>query len=172
VLVPTQIARECTAQAQPVSGALATEICVSPPTARVSDPDHFQFSFYPGSQSLLAAYRQALTDARGGPGQNKPLSKCGTNPAGQQSWVHATGKLGGRRFCFADDKGNYTIVWTHEKRGSPDHVDMLGMASEPGRSPTIYSSWWLSAKDFMGKCRPQVSEQLCLQTIEDVTGKR
>jgi hypothetical protein len=172
VLVPTQIAKECKERAQPISGALATDDCTSPPSAKVSDPDEFEFSFFPGTQALLQEYRRLLTDARGGAGQSKPLAKCGSNAAGQESWVHPTGKLGGKRFCYTDDKGNYTIVWTHEKRGSADHVDTLGIAREPGRSPTIYSSWWSSAKDFMGKCRPQVSQQLCLETIQTVTGKR
>ena len=83
--------------------------------------------------------------------------------------MHSTGKLGGRRFCFIDQYGNYVIVWTHEKRGSDDHVDMLGTATEPGRAPTTFASWWTPLKDFIGKCRPQVSEELCLDTIEQIT---
>jgi serine/threonine protein kinase len=172
VLMPTQISRECKAQAQPAAGAVETEVCVPPATGLVSDPDQLQFSFYSGSQPLLEEYRRLLTEAHGGAGQNKPLAKCGTNPAGQKTWMHPTGMVGGRRFCFTDAKGNYTIVWTHEKRGSEDHVDMLGTAREPGRSPTIYASWWASAKNFIGKCRPQVGQQLCLDTIEKATGKR
>ena len=172
VLMPTQISKECKASAQPVGGAIATVDCVPPATGLVSDPDQLQFSFYSGSQPLLEDYRRLLTEAHGGAGQNKPLAKCGTNAAGQKTWGHPTGMVGGRRFCFTDDKGNYVIVWTHEKRGSEDHVDMLGTAREPGRSPTIYASWWASAKNFIGKCRPQVAQQLCLDTIEKATGKR
>lgn len=171
VLMPTQIAKECKTQPDPAAGALETEDCVSPPTARVSDPNEFSFSFYPGSDALLQAYQGMLTQAHGEVGQNKPLAKCGSSPPGPQFWVHSTGKLGGRRFCFTDSKGNYVIVWTHEKRGSDDHVDMLGIAREPGRAPTIFASWWLSVKDFIGKCRPEVSQELCLNTIKKVTGE-
>ena len=67
-------------------------------------------------------------------------------------------------------KGNFVIVWTHEKLGSTDHVDMLGTATEPGRAPTIVGGWWNSLNDSIGKCRPKVSEELCLATIARITG--
>jgi hypothetical protein len=168
VLAPTQIAKICKQAESPANGALETDDCTSPPNAPVSDPNSFQLSFYPGSQAMLAAYNDELDKAKGGGG----LAKCGSNPAGVQFWVHPTGKLGGRRFCFIDTSGNYVVVWTHEKRGSEDHVDMLGTASEPGRAPTIVTSWWGPLKNFIGKCRPQVGEEVCLNTIEKITGQR
>jgi len=167
VLVPTQIAKICKQAEKPSSGALETDACTSPPNAPVSDPNTFQLSFYPGSQALLTAYNEILTRAKSG-----GLARCGTNPAGVQFWVHTTGKLGGRRFCFIDKSGNYVVAWTHEKRGSDDHVDMLGTATEPGRAPTIFASWWTPLKDFLGKCRPQVGQEVCLNTIEKITGQR
>ncbi|HST16881.1 MAG TPA: serine/threonine-protein kinase [Gaiellaceae bacterium] len=168
VLVPTQIAKICKQAEQPSSGALETDACTSPPNAPVSDPNTFQLSFYPGSQALLAAYNDELSTAKSGGG----LAKCGSNAAGVQFWVHPTGKLGGRRFCFIDKSGNYVVVWTHEKRGSDDHVDMLGTATEPGRAPTLFASWWTPLKDFIGKCRPLVGQEACLDTIEKITGQR
>jgi hypothetical protein len=49
-------------------------------------------------------------------------------------------------------------------------VDMLGTATEPGRAPTIVGSWWNALNDSIGKCRPKVSEELCLDTISRITG--
>ncbi len=167
VLVPTQIAKLCKKAESPSTGALETNDCTSPPTAPVSDPNTFQLSFYPGSQAMLEAYNKDLTEAK-----SDGLAKCGTNAAGEQFWAHSTGKLGGRRFCFIDKSGSYVIVWTHEKRGSDDHVDMVGTATEPGRAPTSFTNWWTPLKDFMGKCRPLGSEESCLNTIEKFTGQR
>ena len=167
VLVPTQIAKLCKQAETPSTGALETDDCTSPPTAPVSDPNTFRLSFYPGSQAMLEAYNNELTKAK-----SAGLAKCGASAAGVQFWVHSTGKLGGRRFCFIGASGSYVIVWTHEKRGSDDHVDMLGTATEPGRAPTSFASWWTPLKDFIGKCRPLVGEELCLNTIEKITGQR
>ena len=64
------------------------------------------------------------------------------------------------------------IVWTHEKLGSEDHVDMLGTAREPSRSPTIFAGWWNSVNDFIGKCRQLVAEHTCLAVIQAVTGQK
>jgi hypothetical protein len=60
------------------------------------------------------------------------------------------------------------IVWTHEKLGSPDHVDTVGVAREPGRSPSLFRSWWNAVNDDVGKCRPKVSERACLDAIAKV----
>jgi hypothetical protein len=98
------------------------------------------------------------------------LVKCGSAPAGERPWVHPTGKRGGRFFCYQGANGNFAIVWTHEKLGSRDHVDMLGTATEPGRAPTIFGGWWSSLNDSIGKCRPKVSEELCIDTIARITG--
>ena len=87
--------------------------------------------------------------------------------SGERVWIHtATGKRGGRRVCGANAKGDFTVVWTHEKLGAPDHTETLGIASEAGRSPVLFRSWWNSANDNIGKCRPQASEQDCLDAIE------
>ena len=169
VLAPSQVAEECTAQDAPAGGAVETDVCVSAPTDPTAQPNAFQFSFYPKSQALLRAYGREFTQARGGVDSNT-LVKCGSAPAGERPWVHPTGKRGGRFFCYQGAKGNFAIVWTHEKLGSRDHVDMLGTATEPGRAPTIFGGWWSSLNDSIGKCRPKVSEELCIDTIARITG--
>jgi tRNA A-37 threonylcarbamoyl transferase component Bud32 len=166
VLAPSQVTKECTAQDAPAGGAVETEVCASSPTDPTSEPNRFQFSFYPGSRDLLRAYGRELARARGA----ATLVKCGSAPAGERAWIHPTGKRGGRFFCYQDAGGAFVIVWTHEKLGSPDHVDMLGTATEPGRAPTIVGGWWNSLNDSIGKCRPKVSEELCLSTITRIAG--
>jgi tRNA A-37 threonylcarbamoyl transferase component Bud32 len=167
VLAPSQVAKECTRQNNPAQNALETNLCVSAPTDPTSQPDQFQFSFYRSSQALLRAYGKELRQARA---TDAELVGCGSAPPGERGWRHPTGKRGGRFFCFLDKKGNFVIAWTHEKLGSDDHVDMLGTATEPGRAPTIVGGWWNSLNDSIGKCRPTISQELCLDTIARITG--
>jgi serine/threonine-protein kinase len=166
-LAPSQVAKECTPQSPRAKDALETNLCVSAPTDPTSQPDQFQFSFYRSSQALLHAYGRVLEQARG---TNGAVVGCGSAPPGERAWLHPTGKRGGRFFCYQDKKGNFVIVWTHEKLGSDDHVDMLGSATEPGRAPTIVGGWWNSLNDSIGKCRPTISKELCLNTISRITG--
>ena len=56
----------------------------------------------------------------------------------------------------APTTATFVVVWTHEKLGADDHVDMLGIAPEPGRAPTTFASWWNGVNDYIGKCRPKV----------------
>ena len=58
------------------------------------------------------------------------------------------------------------IVWTHEKLGSPDHVNMLGIAKKTGRSPTIVSSWWNFWRNHIGKCGENIAENVCFNTVK------
>ena len=167
VLAPSQVAKECTPQNTRAKDALETNLCVSAPTDPTSQPDQFQFSFYRSSQALLHAYGQVLKQARR---TNGAVVGCGSAPPGERAWLHPTGKRGGRFFCYQDKKGTFVIVWTHEKLGSDDHVDMLGSATEPGRAPTIVGGWWNSLNDSIGKCRPTISQELCLNTISRITG--
>jgi tRNA A-37 threonylcarbamoyl transferase component Bud32 len=167
VLAPSQVAKECTPQNNRAKDALETNLCMSTPRDPTSQPDQFQFSFYRSSQALLHAYGQVLKQARG---TNGAVVGCGSAPPGERPWLHPTGKRGGRFFCYQDKKGNFIIVWTHEKLGSDDHVDMLGTATEPGRAPTIVGGWWNSLNDSIGKCRPTISQELCLNTISRITG--
>ncbi len=156
VLAPTQIAATCTAET-PGAGAVETDACVPTEGATVSDPDSFRLSFFPNAKALETAY--SAEKARG------RVARCGST-TGERVWIHTeTGKRGGRRVCLTE--GNeFVVVWTHEKLGSPDHVDMLGVARKPGRSPTIFRSWWQAVNDNIGKCRPKVAEETCLATID------
>jgi tRNA A-37 threonylcarbamoyl transferase component Bud32 len=156
VLAPTQIAHDCTTKSVPRSGAVETNSCVPPANAPTDTPNDLELDFYPSAQALEQGYK----DAQAG---MKP-ARCGAT-VGERVWFHPTGKRGGRRVCFTDSQGRFVVVWTHEKLGSPDHVDMVGIAREPGRAPTTFQSWWGSVNDFIGKCRPKVAESTCSATI-------
>ena len=160
VLVPTQIARTCTSSTTAREGALETHVCTAAEGASVSDPNEVELSFFADGQSLEQAYAAAKEGV-------KPVS-C-TAATGERLWTHpTTGNRGGRRLCFVD-QSDFVIVWTHEKLGSPDHVDTLGIAREPGRSPTMFRTWWNALNDSLGKCRPQVAEDACFGAIQQLT---
>ena len=134
-----------------------------PQTPHRQTPDEVDLFFYRTAPGLKAAYASAKSTI-------KP-SSCGGS-GGESVWIHpTTGKTGGQRVCGRRSPGRFTIVWTHEKLGSEDHVDMLGMAREPGRSPTI-TTWWRSLNGFLGKCRPQIPLHTCVATIKAVTDKQ
>ena len=160
VLVPTQIAKTCTDVSSPIPGAVEEAECNAAEGAATSAANEFTLTFFGGADDLERAYRNAKAGVTAAP--------CGST-TGERVWIHqATGKRGGRRFCYAD--GNeFTIVWTHEKLGSDDHVDMLGVAREPGRAPDLVAGWWNAVNDNLGKCRPAVSEEECFAAIADVT---
>jgi Protein kinase domain len=157
VLMPTQIAKGCTTAGTPRPGAVETNDCTPTEGAPTSHPNEFQLSFFPDQITLEAAYNEIKDEVR--------QTACG-GTTGERVWIHAaTGKRGGRRFCALDSDGDFVVVWTHEKIGADDHVDMLGLATEPGRSPTTFTSWWAAINDDVGKCRPKVSEETCFDTI-------
>jgi serine/threonine-protein kinase len=161
VLMPTQVANGCTIAATPATGGVETNDCTPTEGAPTSHPNEFQLTFFPNQATLDAAYNEVK-------GSVQQAACAGS--VGERVWIHtSTGKRGGRRFCALADNGDFLVVWTHEKIGAPDHVDMLGVAQEPGRSPVIFSNWWAAINDIIGKCRPKVSEEACSQTIADVT---
>ena len=163
VVVPTEIASTCATRNVPATDAVETEICTTSADAPSSRPDEFELSFYRNARDLQAAYSRAKAGLK--------AAQCGDSQ-GDQVWIHtSTGKTGGHRSCFIDDSNRFVVAWTHEKLGSEDHVDTLGIAREPGRAPTTFSSWWNSVNDFLGKCRQQIPEHTCIATIRALTGQ-
>jgi hypothetical protein len=156
-VVPTQDSQGCTKLATARAPAVETYTCTPSENAASSDPDELELSFYANADSLEQAYESAKSSITEG--------ACGS-VAGERVWIHtATGKRGGRRICGTNSDGDFTIVWTHEKLGAPDHAETLGIATEPGRSPTLFRSWWNGSNDNIGKCRPKASEQDCNDAI-------
>ncbi len=159
VLVPSQIAEGCTTAPTPARPAVESEECVPPENASTAFPNELRIDFFENASQLELAYGNAKKDVT--------MGRCGVT-RGERVWIHEeTGKRGGRRFCYVDSSGKFVIVWTHEKLGSDDHVDMLAVAKEPGRAPTTFS-WWDALNDSLGKCRPRISEVTCFTTIKRI----
>ena len=75
-----------------------------------------------------------------------------------------------------DGNGDSIVAWTHEKKqpgkpASDNHVDTFAVAKEPGRgnSASLFS-WWNPYHQLIGKCRAQVSEDVCTATIKKIAG--
>jgi hypothetical protein len=157
-LIASDISKYCTTQSAPATGAILTVKCTPASSAPTSFPNEFSLSFYREASSLETAYENAK--------KGVTIGNCG-NGAGEKDWIHpATGKRGGKRFCYT--QGNeFVIVWTHEKLGADDHVNMLGIAKEPGRSPTIVAGWWNFWRNHLGKCGDNnIPEDVCLNTVK------
>jgi hypothetical protein len=70
------------------------------------------------------------------------------------------------RVCGNADNGDSMVIWTHEKLGNFDHVDMLGVARASGRGANLFRSWWGAIKDDVGKCRPLLATNVCNATVQ------
>jgi serine/threonine protein kinase len=156
---PTGIAGQCKTASAASYGAVITEACTSPASAPISSPHAFSFSFFRSRAALLSAYDQVKKGF--GP------ADCG-GTAGQRTWHHqSTGKTGGLVACGVDAKtGDSIIVWTHEKLGSVDHVDMLGFARVSGRGANLFANWWGKVRNYAGKCRPALPADVCIATVQ------
>jgi serine/threonine-protein kinase len=157
-LLPTGIAAQCKTAATPRYDAVETEVCHPPANAPTSFPTEFSFSFFRSHAALRASYN-ALKD-------QLVVGHCGAT-VGQAAWHHlSTGKTGGIRICGNAQNGDSEIIWTHERLGNFDHVDMLGVASTPDRGANLFRSWWNAVKDDAGKCRPLLAENVCYATTQ------
>jgi hypothetical protein len=157
-LMPTGIAAECKTKATASYGAVETELCQPPANAPTSFPQAFSFSFFRSRAALRRAYK--------GVKSTLAVGFCG-DTRGEKPWIHlSTGKTGGVRICGNTASGDSMIVWTHEKLGNYDHVDMLGVARTPNRGANLFRSWWGAVKDDVGKCRPLLATNVCYATVK------
>ena len=168
VVVPTEVQRACTMQKVPSREAIESEVCAPRANARAQFPDKLTINFYASGSDVLAAYKQEREKSGVKPGSGR----CDrVHWSGEGTWHHASnGKFGGHRVCYLLRNGTAVVAWTHEKRGSADHVDMLAVASEPGRgSNTSLFSWWKPEHEVIGKCRANVIFKTCLDTIKKLS---
>jgi hypothetical protein len=168
-LLPTGVAKYCTVESTPSKGAIETLTCSSPASAPSAYPDKFTVNFFSSASARQTAYDQAKKGVR--------ILNCG-GVSGQSKWIHQSdGKTGGFVVCGIDKKtGDSTIVWTHEKLGNPTHVDMVGVALEPGRGTSMFRSWWKpvagsTANSALGRCRPALSEGACDAVVKKFEAK-
>ena len=155
--MPSDIAAQCKTEATGSYGAVETELCRPPANAPTSFPESFSFSFFRSHAALRRAYDKLKNSLA--------VGACG-GTHGEKTWIHdSTGKTGGVRICGAGTNGDSTIVWTHEKLGSIDHVNMLGIAHASSRGANLFRSWWNAVNDDVGKCRPLLPQAVCIATV-------
>jgi tRNA A-37 threonylcarbamoyl transferase component Bud32 len=175
VVVPTEIANACTTQNSPSGTAVETNICTPSANATAAFPDNLTFSFYKNGTDVAAVYDAEISSS----GVSKNTGRCDRNVwKGEGEWRHPDGKFGGHRLCYVDGNGDSIVAWTHEKTQpgqspSDNHVDTFAVAKEPGRgnSASLFS-WWNPYHQLIGKCRAQVSEEVCVDTINKITGAK
>ena len=160
--MPTELAAQCKTQQRPSYEAVETELCRPAANAPTSFPQTFSFSFFRSRAALLRSY-DGLTSSL-------VLGDCG-DARGQKKWIHrSTGKTGGVRVCGNADNGDSMVLWTHEKLGNDDHVDMLGVARTSDRGANLFRSWWGAIKNEVGKCRPLLPANVCNASVRHFEG--
>lgn len=175
VVVPSEIAKACTTQRSPSGDAVETNICTPSANATSAFPDNLTISFYKNGTDVGSVYDAQVSAS----GVAKNTGRCDRNQwKGEGEWRHSDGKLGGHRLCYVDGNGDSIVAWTHEKTQpgqtpSDNHVDTFAIAKEPGRgnSASLFS-WWNPYHQLIGKCRAQVAENVCVDTIKKITGAK
>jgi tRNA A-37 threonylcarbamoyl transferase component Bud32 len=172
VVVPSEIANACTTQRAPAGDAVETNLCSPSANATAAFPDNLTISFYKNGTDVGAAYDAEVSAS----GVAENTGRCDRSQwKGEGEWRHPDGKFGGHRLCYVDGNGDSIVAWTHEKTQpgetpSDNHVDTFAVAKEPGRgnSGSLFS-WWNPYHQLIGKCRAQVSEEVCVDTIKKIT---
>ena len=143
-VVPIALWKDC--RLQPVASARADETAAC--VAATGVPDRWEISRYPNGAALNAAYRSELgkrADVRPNSGKCNAVAWGGENV-----WQHGPGKPGGRVFCYFDGN-DAVVVWTHERRGQPTHLDILVTAREGGSDHVGLTRWWKPWHHVIGK---------------------
>jgi class 3 adenylate cyclase len=146
-LVPEPAWDTCQIQSVPDPGADETAVCVQPADVTQRMPDRWQISVYPDEKSLHAAYetiRETHDIARDQGACN------GLSWGGEDSGQHGPVRPGGRKLCYFEGD-DAVMVWMHEKRGQPDHRDVLGIAREGGSDHAGLYLWWRPWHHRIGK---------------------
>ena len=146
---------KCAVSSTPQPGAVESAICLPTANGAVFFPDRVDLPIYPDA----AAQKKAFEALRG----SDPISaalvagkgNCNNNSwNGFGIWRHALdNKLGGQRYCYVDAKHDTVIVWTHDRRDTPSHLDFIGVARVGGRGngPSLFN-WWRFWHERLGKC--------------------
>jgi len=143
-VVPPAIWKDC--RVQPVAGARADETAACVPANGM--PDRWEISRYPDGQALLAAYRSDF--GRRADIHSNTGACNGFTWGGENVWNHGPGKPGGRVFCYFDGN-DAVVVWTHERRDQPTHLDILVTAREGGLDHPGLTRWWRPWHHVIGK---------------------
>jgi class 3 adenylate cyclase len=143
-VVPERLWADCAVQAVPSPRADETAACEP---AR-GMPDRWEISSYRDGDVLNAAYRSELgkrANIRSNSGRCNAVFW-----GGEGVWVHGPGRPAGR-FFFDFDGSDAVIVWTHERKNQPSHIDIMVTARESGSDPAGLTSWWRPWHHVIGK---------------------
>jgi serine/threonine protein kinase len=154
-LIPAVLFRNsCVMQSAPLyAGAVQSAVCTPPVNAADRKlpfyPARWEISIFSSATALKAAYDSLRS--QNGIGTN--FGSCNnTDWQGEGPWRHTTGTKGpgGHRFCTFE--GNIAlIVWTHEKLGQPNHIDMLAAARSDDHT-ALFNWWRFWHHQALGKC--------------------
>jgi serine/threonine protein kinase len=147
--------KQCAVSTTPQPDAVESAVCLPLSNPTTFFPDRLDLSIYPNAAALKKAFLALKAASPGSAALVAGKGSCnGLNWNGDGIWNHAaTGQLGGHRFCYFDAKKNAVIVWTHERLGTPSHIDTIGIARIGGRGdqPGLYN-WWNFWHERLGKC--------------------
>ena len=111
-------------------------------------PDRWEISRYPNGRALAVAYRSALGNRAD---IQQSSGRCNARVwGGENVWNHGPGRPAGRFFCYFDGN-DAVIVWTHERRDQPTHLDILVTAREGGSDHAGLTRWWGPLHHVIGK---------------------
>jgi hypothetical protein len=143
-VVPDKVWEDCVLLDLPRPQAVETAEC--DPIGRT--PDRWEISSYRDGRDLAAAYESEL---RKHPEIQRDSGACtGLFWGGEREWFHGPGKPGGRMFCYFD-VNDVVIVWTHERRNQPSHVDVMVTARESNSDHPGLTRWWRPVHHEIGK---------------------
>ena len=140
-IIPPVLWKNCELQNVPDPSAIQTAVCVPPAQPDgLYHPTRWQVSTYPDSAALQAALTALANEDSTRPPNSGDCSATQWG-AGAAQWKHGDGKAGGHRFCYADGD-DLVMVWTHEKLGQSNHVDVLSIGRAPSGDHPRFYTWW------------------------------
>ena len=143
-VVPVAIWQECVLQRVPTPPADETAVC--DPIG--GTPERWEISSYRDGAVLNAAYKRELAKH---PGIRRDSGQCNALTwGGERGWTHGPGKPAGRVFCYFDGN-DAVIVWTHERRKQPSHLDVMVTARESGSDHPGLTRWFRPWHHVIGK---------------------
>jgi serine/threonine-protein kinase len=138
-LVPAVLWKSCAVDNAPRAGSLESAVCLQQADLSVGNaPDSFELYTYPDEASLKRAYATQRQAA----GVTSDGGRCdGSLWSGAGAWIHSPDKPGGERFCYFDGN-DAVLVWTHDRLGQENHLDLLAVAREDGADHAGLFNWW------------------------------
>jgi hypothetical protein len=143
----------CTVSATPQDGSVQSAVCRRPANVSSNFPDRVALYLYANGAARKKAF-DALKASN--PKSAALIPGTGTcnnvSWSGYGVWTHPDKKRGGERFCYTDASGA-VVAWTHERLGTPSHLDFIGVARLNGRgTESALYGWWNFWHQKLGKC--------------------